>query len=49
MKKAFSYLTLTFGKLTSEQIRFLLFTLVLVLFVLCAGAPGATGGIGRGG
>jgi hypothetical protein len=46
MKKAFSYLTHTFGKLTAEQVRLLVFTLIIVLFVLCAGAPGAMGGIG---
>jgi hypothetical protein len=49
MKKALSSLTLAFGKISPEKARLLLFTLVIVIFVLCAGAPGAMGGIGGGG
>jgi hypothetical protein len=46
MNTIFSYLSSNFGKLVSKNARLLLFILVIVLFVLCAGAPGAMGGIG---
>jgi hypothetical protein len=47
MKSIASSLTVFVGKLDSQKIRLIIMIGVLLLFVLAAGAPVATGGCGH--
>jgi hypothetical protein len=47
MKSIVSSLTIFVGKLDSQKVRLIVLIGVLMLFVLAAGAPAATGGCGH--
>lgn len=46
MKHAFRNITLSLTKVKRQHIQLILFLLTLSLFVLGAGAPGSSGGVG---
>jgi len=47
MKTITNELIVLSSKMTAQKVRLVVFVLTLAMFVVAAGAPGATGGVGH--